>query len=106
MALNIAKKIFRRSWGFIPMPDTVISQGNALGRNQPKQLTFIERLSRLIGYVEIPIVDAELEEEEVKLPEMDLKVNFKLPGVDEEWQEAPQVFGIDDTEISPYPHPI
>jgi hypothetical protein len=33
MALNSGKKIVRRSWDVIPMPDIVIDRVNALGRD-------------------------------------------------------------------------
>ena len=58
MALNSGKKIFRRKWDFIPMPDTVITRINTLGVNQPKLLTFTDKHGRLIGDVEIPGVGA------------------------------------------------
>ena len=35
MALNTGKKIVRRSWDVIPIPDKVITRVNALGSNQP-----------------------------------------------------------------------
>ena len=34
LALNIEKKIVRRSWDVIPMPDTVITCVNALGSDR------------------------------------------------------------------------
>jgi hypothetical protein len=40
MALNSGKKITHRSWDVIPMLDTVIACVNALGTDQPEQLTF------------------------------------------------------------------
>jgi hypothetical protein len=43
MALNTGKKITRRSWDVIPMPDTVIARVNALGNDQPEQLFFTDR---------------------------------------------------------------
>jgi hypothetical protein len=43
MALNTSKKIFCRSWGVIPMPDLVIDRVNALGSDQPQQMTFTDR---------------------------------------------------------------
>jgi hypothetical protein len=43
MALNTGKKITRRSWDVIPMPDTVIARVNALGTDQPEQLIFTDR---------------------------------------------------------------
>jgi hypothetical protein len=42
MALNTGKKITRRSWDVIPMPDTVIARVNALGTDQPEQLIFTD----------------------------------------------------------------
>ena len=54
MALNTGKKIVRRSWDDILMPNTVITRVNALGINQPEQLIFTDRRERPIGDVEIP----------------------------------------------------
>jgi hypothetical protein len=64
MALNTGKKITRRSWDMIPMPDTVIARVNAfLGTDQPEQLIFTDQRRRPVGDVEIPIV-MDFEEEE------------------------------------------
>ena len=49
---------------------------------------------------------AKSEEEEVKLPEMDLEENVELQGLDAGEQEAPRVVKIDDPKIPPDPHPI
>jgi hypothetical protein len=49
MALNSGKKIVRRSWGVIPLPDVVINRGNELGKYQPRLMTFMDRSRRLIG---------------------------------------------------------
>ena len=50
MALSSSKKkIIRRSWDAIPMLDTVIAHINALGSDQPEQLTFTNCHGRLIG---------------------------------------------------------
>jgi hypothetical protein len=57
MALNSSKKIVRRSWDVIPMPDLVIDWVNALGCAQPQHMTFTDRHGRLIIDVEIPGVD-------------------------------------------------
>jgi hypothetical protein len=43
MALNTRKKITRRSWDVIPMPDMVIACVNALGTDQPEQLIFTDQ---------------------------------------------------------------
>jgi hypothetical protein len=61
MALNTGKKIVRRSWDVIPMPDVVIARGNALGSDQPRQMTFTDRHGRLTGDIEIPGVDSDEE---------------------------------------------
>ena len=53
MALNIGKKIGRRSWGVILMPDTVITRVNALGSDRPEQFVFTNRHGRPIDDVEI-----------------------------------------------------
>jgi hypothetical protein len=54
MALNTGKKITRRNWDVITMPDLVISRVNALGSNQPELLIFTDRHGRLVGDVELP----------------------------------------------------
>jgi hypothetical protein len=59
MALNSGNKIVRRSWDAIPMPDIVIDPVNAVGCDQPQQMTFTDRHRCLIGDVEIPGVDAD-----------------------------------------------
>jgi hypothetical protein len=56
MALNTRKKITRRSWDVIPMPNMVIAHVNALGTDQHEQLIFTDRRGCLIGDVEIPEV--------------------------------------------------
>jgi hypothetical protein len=53
MALNTGKKFVRRSWDVIPMPDIAIARGNALGSDQPRQMTFTDRHGRLIRDIEI-----------------------------------------------------
>jgi hypothetical protein len=67
MALNSGKKIVRRSWDVIPMPDLMIDRVNTLGRDQPQHMTFTDRHGRLIGDVEIPGVDDQ-EEDDDHLP--------------------------------------
>jgi hypothetical protein len=67
MALNSGKKIVRRSWDNIPMPDIVIDRVSALGPDQPQHMTFTDRHGRLIRDVEIPGVD-EQEEYDDYLP--------------------------------------
>jgi hypothetical protein len=64
MALNTRKKIARRSWDIIPMPDVVIALVNALGSDQPRQMNFTDRHGRLIGDIEIPGVDSDDNEED------------------------------------------
>ena len=57
MALNTGKKKFQRGWDVIPMPDTVITRFNALGRYQPEQLIFTDRRGLTISDVKISGVD-------------------------------------------------
>jgi hypothetical protein len=64
MALNTGKKIVRRSWDVIPMLDVVIARVNALGSDQPRQMTFTDRHGCLIGDIEIPGVDSDEEHED------------------------------------------
>jgi hypothetical protein len=83
MALNTGKKIVRRSWDVIPMPYIVIARVNALGSDQPHQMTFTDRHGRLIGDIEIPGVDSD-EEQEDHFPGVAPVINddIKIPGVD------------------------
>jgi hypothetical protein len=46
------------------MPDVVIARVNALGIDQPRQMTFNDRHGRLIGDIEIPGVDSDEEQED------------------------------------------
>ena len=61
MSLNTAKKIVRRSWDLIPMPETVIPRVNVLDVHQHKHLNFTYIHGHIIGVVEIPVVVAESE---------------------------------------------
>jgi hypothetical protein len=105
MALNSGKKIVRRSWDVIPMPDIMIDRINTLGRDQPQKMTFTDRHGRLIGDIEIPGVDAD-EGDDDHLPGVVLVIAdyIDIPGVDVEGTEtqdavpAPQV-EIDDLDI-------
>jgi hypothetical protein len=105
MAFNSGKKIVRRSWYVIPMPDLVIDRVNALGRDQPQHMTFTDRHGRLIGDVEIPGVDDQ-EEDDDHLPGVVPVIadDIEITGVDVEGTEtqdavpAPKV-EIDDLDI-------
>jgi hypothetical protein len=107
MALNTGKKITRRSWDVIPMPDTVIAHVNALGTDQPEQLIFTNQCRCPIGDVEIPgVMDfEEVDDDNAVMPVLDpVGVDgVKLPGVDIAGQ-APQTIEIDDLDI-PQPNP-
>jgi hypothetical protein len=72
MSLTSAKKIVRRSWDKIPMPQTVIDQVNHLGKDQPEQFIFTDRKGQPIGDVEdIPGAD-----------DLDTDADNELAGVD------------------------
>jgi hypothetical protein len=89
MALNSDKKIVCHSWDVIPMPDIVIYQVNALGRDHPQQMTFTDRHGCLIGDVEIPGVDAE-EDDDDHLPGVVPVIadDIEITGVDVEGSET------------------
>jgi hypothetical protein len=91
MALDTGKKITRRSWDVIPMPDIVIERVNTLGADQPEQMTFTDRHGRIIGDnddMTNPInVAFNLIEEDVDIPRVDMdeipEVDMdEIPGVD------------------------
>jgi hypothetical protein len=105
MDLNSRKKIVRRNWDVIPMPDVVITRVNALDSDQPHQIMFTDRHSFLIGDIEIPVVDAD-EDDDDHFPGVEPVItdDIEIPGVDVEGPEAldevppPQV-EIDDLDI-------
>jgi hypothetical protein len=107
MALNTGNKIVHHSWDVIPMPDVVIARVNALGSDQPRQMTFTDRHGRLIGDIEIPRVDSD-EEQEDHFPGVAPVIDddIEIPGVDVAGPEvfdeapAPQV-EINDLDIPP-----
>jgi hypothetical protein len=105
MALNSIKKIVRLSWDVIPMLDVVIARGNALGSVQLHQMTFTDRHGRLIGDIEIPVVDADKDDAEHFLGVEPVITDYiEIPGVDVAVPEAlsevtaPQV-EIDDLDV-------
>jgi hypothetical protein len=107
MSQNTGKKIIRRSWDVIPMPDTVIARVNMLGSNQPEQLIFTNRHGRLIGDtddVDIPGVDFD-DDDDDEIPGVDF---VELPGVDVAAQNAEEnpTTQIVEMMISIYPHRI
>jgi hypothetical protein len=63
MSLNSGKKITRRSWDAIPMPDTVIDRVNTLGKDQPEHIVFTDHKGRPIGDVELTGVDGDAQNE-------------------------------------------
>ena len=102
MALNTGKKIIRRSWDVIPMPDTVIARVNTLCSNTDRH----GRLIRGTDIAEIPGVDFD-EDDNDDIPGVDY---VELPGVDVadvEEDTAPQIVEIDDLDIpAPDPPPV
>jgi hypothetical protein len=89
MTLNTGNKIVRRSWDVIPIPGVVIARVNALGSDQPGQMTFTDRHGRLIGDVEIPGVDSD-KEQEYHFPGVAPVIDddIEIPGVDVVGPEA------------------
>ena len=118
MALSTGKKIIRRSWDVIPMPDTVIARVNTLGGDQPEQLTFTDRHGRLIGDTDAPAditaedVDEVVDADDIPGVDDDDEipgVDVELPGVDvalpdENADNAPQIVEIHDLD-TPAPDP-
>jgi hypothetical protein len=105
MALNTGKKIVHRSWDVITMPDLVIDRINALGSDQPHQMTFTDRHDRLIGNIEISGVDADEDDDDPLSGVVPVTADdTEIPGVDVEGPEfqdavpAPQV-EIDDVDF-------
>jgi hypothetical protein len=89
MALNSGRKIVRRSWDVIPMPDVVINCVNELGKDQPSLITFTDLNGCLIGDMEIPGVDS-TEDEDDYFPGVAPVIEnaIEIPGVDVAGPEA------------------
>ena len=103
MDLNTGKKIKRRSWDAIPMPNIVIACVNTLGSDQPKLLTFTDQHGGLIGDNELPEVDI-APNEVTPFPGVDNVIDdqLEIPGVDGvvvKQNEAPQIAEIDDLDL-------
>jgi hypothetical protein len=89
MALNTAKMIVGCSWDVMTIPDVVTAQVNALGSDQPRQMTFTNRHGCLIGDIEIPRVDYD-KEQEYHFPGVTPVIDddIEIPGVDVAGPEA------------------
>jgi hypothetical protein len=100
MALNTGKKIVHRSWDVITMPDLVIARVNALGSDQPWQMTFTDRHGRLIRNIEIPGVDAD-DDNNDPLPGLIPVIadDIEIPVVDVEGPEAQEAVPDPQVEI-------
>ena len=104
MALNTGRKITRRSWDVILIPDIVIDRVNTLGTGQTEMLTYTDRHGRLIGDIEIPGVDPDNDNDTDTASVYD--DDIELPGVDAEETKAPQQVEIYDLNIPGDPDPI
>jgi hypothetical protein len=82
MALDTGKKITRRTWDELPLPDVVIARVNELGKDMPEDLIFTDRKGRLIGEVKIPGVTVEYDAVDVDLTAEDEEPLIEIPGVD------------------------
>ena len=113
MRLNSAKKITRRSWYTILMPDTVISRLNELACNKPNRFIFTERRGSPIGDADITGVDKDTndinknkapqdpphefqeiekteEEPVIPDPKIDLNINHETPTEKLNTEEQPE----------------
>ena len=100
MALNTGKKITRRNWDVIPIPDVVIARVNSLGTGQPKQLNLTNRHVRLIRDIEIQGVDSDADDND-EIPGVDpdpVVDDTELPGVDTV-VDAPHKIEINDLDV-------
>jgi hypothetical protein len=102
MSLNSMKKIVRRSWDAIPMPDTVIARVNELGRDEPEQFVFTDRSGRQIGDIELPGVDGDENETPHELIPQAL-LNDEVENIDLEITPNNET---EEEAIPPEPHPI
>jgi hypothetical protein len=92
MALDTGKKITRRNWDVIPMPDLVIARVNALGKDQPVLFTFTDQHGRLVGDAEEAAVPDNIETpDDVEFPGVNhgISNNVEIPGVDYEEEGPP-----------------
>ena len=70
------KKVVRRSWDAIPMPDTMIARVNALGQGQPNDIELLDHKKRPIGELYIKVVDSgKTEASQIELIEQETDIN-------------------------------
>jgi hypothetical protein len=112
MGLSSGKKIVRRSWDAIPMPDTVIARVNTLGCDQASQLAFTDRHGRLVGDSDeatdndLPIDDLLLPDDATQTPGVDVQLSEnEYPQLDMQPSDAPPIPGVDEqpTDAPPIP---
>ena len=97
MALNTGRKITRRSWDVIPIPDIVIDHVTTLETGQLEMLTYTDCHGRLIGDIETPGVDPNDDNDTDTVYVFD--DDIELPGVDAEETKSPQQVEIYDLDI-------
>jgi hypothetical protein len=96
MSLTSGKRISRRTWDIIPMPQLVIDRVNQLSKDQPEQFVFTDRKGRLIGDIKLPSSDEHDDRNDDDHEE--------IPGVDRGVNETPQVETNDpDTPVTDNP---
>jgi hypothetical protein len=104
IALSSGKKITRRTWDAIPIPDTVIARVNALVSDQPAHLHFTDRLGRHIGDLDerahsgMDVNDSVSPTADTQIPGVD-EDNTQIPGVDEGPgvdEDNTQIAGVDE----------
>ena len=74
MSLASGKVISRRTWDNLPMPNSVITRVNQLGKDQPEQFIFTDRKGRTIGDVEYITPDDKYDlndDDHVEIPGVD-----------------------------------
>jgi hypothetical protein len=92
LSLTTGKRISRRTWDIIPMPQTVIDRVNLLGKDQPELFVFTDRKGRPIG--DIDVTDQTQED-------LDNEDHVDIPGVDGDQIQTPQIQPQIQTENNP-----
>ena len=109
--LRTGKRITRRSWTELPMPQEAIEQVNQLGAadRQPELLTFCDRKGRLIGETENPgvpdNVDTAVPDEQDGIEDLNPPTVNTDCGLGEPRDECPPIVETPETDDDPVEQP-
>jgi hypothetical protein len=89
--LTTGKRITRRTWDIVPMPQTVIDRVNLLGKDQPELFIFTDRKGRPIGDIDIT--------DKANPEDLDDDDHVDIPGVYGDPNQTPPILQTPNAEV-------